>query len=118
VPKLLLALIAACALVPAAASAEPVRTVSTAGVDFRDPAAVEALYGQLHASAAAVCDSYAETSRVSQADVACAEETLARAVKTIDRPQLYASYERRHAGARAAGPDTRRAQAADGSARN
>jgi hypothetical protein len=46
-------------------------------------------------AAQAVCDSYAANSRVTQADVACVDKALARAVRKLDRPQLTAIYEGR-----------------------
>jgi UrcA family protein len=79
----------------ASAPAPAERAVSTAGVDFRDPAAVRQLYAQLQVAAEAVCDSYAANSRVTQADVACVDKALARVVRKLDRSQLTAIYEGR-----------------------
>jgi UrcA family protein len=82
---------------PALAASEPLpaqRAVSTVGVDFQDPAAAQAFYARLRAAADAVCDGYAVNSRVSQADVACADREVAKAVRTLNAPQLTALYAR------------------------
>ncbi len=73
--------------------APDVRTISTAGVDFRDPAAVSAFYRRLRDAAGAVCDSYAANSRVTSQDVACTENALAKAVRELDRPLLTALHD-------------------------
>ena len=83
---------------PANAASAPApagRAVSTAGVDFRDPAAVRQLYSRLQMAAEAVCDSYAANSRVTQADVACVDKALAQVVRKLNRAQLTAVYEGR-----------------------
>jgi len=80
---------------PALAASEPLPAqlaVSTAGVDLQDPVAVQALYARLHAAAGAVCDGYAVNSRVSAADVACADRALAQAVQALNAPLLTALY--------------------------
>lgn len=85
---------------PALAASEPMpaqRAVSTAGVDFQDPAAVQAFYVRLRTAAETVCDGYAVNSRVTQADVACADRQVAQAVRTLDAPRLTALYAQRGA---------------------
>jgi UrcA family protein len=82
---------------PAMAASPPLpmeRTVSAAGVDFSDPASVQAFYARLQSAAAVVCDGYRANSRVSQADVACADRALGAAVGALDRPALSALYHR------------------------
>jgi UrcA family protein len=81
---------------PAVASdlaAPPTQVVSVAGVDFHSAAAVRQVYSQLKMAASSVCDNYAANSRVTQADVACADKAVATAVRTLDRPLLTAMYE-------------------------
>lgn len=71
----------------------PSQTVSTAGVDFHDRAAVESVYVKMTRAAEAVCNSYAANSRVTASDRACASEALAKAVHAVNQPILTALYE-------------------------
>jgi UrcA family protein len=74
-------------------AATTVRAVPVAGIDFRDAAAVRQVYAQIQTAARTVCDSYAANSRVTAADVACAEKAVAEAVRSVDRAQLTALHE-------------------------
>lgn len=76
-------------------SAAPTKVISVVGVDFRDAAAVRQVYSQIKLAASSVCDNYAAISRVTQADVACANKAVADAVRTLDRPLLTAMHEGR-----------------------
>jgi len=87
-----LALSAAPALAVEAPAAPAVK-VSTAGVDFRDPAAVKDLYARLRVSARDVCDSNSASPRVTQRDKLCVEQAVANAVRAADRPLLTALYD-------------------------
>ena len=75
-------------------SAEPVRdprqvAVSTKGVDFNDPRSVAAFDRHLQWAAAAACDSNQPGSLAATlSDSRCARESVARAVRQIDRPLL------------------------------
>jgi UrcA family protein len=70
--------------------------VSTAGVDFSQPASVEAFYGRLHRAAVAACDSHMGRDLAAWAeDRACAKQALNRAVAEIDRPTLLALHAER-----------------------
>ena len=70
--------------------------VSTAGVDFSQPASVEAFYGRLHRAAAQACDSHMGRDLAAWAeDRACARKALNRAVAEIARPTLLALHAQR-----------------------
>jgi UrcA family protein len=73
------------------------RTVSTAGLDMADPAQAAVLLTRLRQAATVVCDSYRANSRVTQADVACADRVTYEAVRKLDRPVLTALYQGRSA---------------------
>jgi len=92
------AAICAALAAPALAASPPLpaeRTISTAGVDFTDRAQALAFYGRLHAAAEAVCDGYVANSRVTQAEIACIDRTIAEVVRKLDKPTLTALYDRR-----------------------
>lgn len=75
-------------------NAEPARdprqvVVSTKGVDFNDPGSVAAFDRRLQWAAAAACDSNEPGSLAATlSDSRCARESVARAVRQIDRPLL------------------------------
>ena len=94
---------AALALAAAAAPAfaeviatAPAHQVSTAGVDFRDQAAVKAFYSKLRVAARDVCDTNSASPTVTQQDQLCVQKALANAVRVVDRPLLTALYETNH----------------------
>ena len=74
----------------------PAHQVSTAGVDFRDQAAVKAFYAQLRLAARDVCDSNSASPLVTQQDQLCVQKALANAVRVVDRPLLTALYDNNH----------------------
>lgn len=91
-----LAALAAAAVSGAAAAAEaPTAVVTLSAVNFRSTTDVDRLYSKLKRSAEAVCDSNSANPRITQADHACANRTLAKAVRSVDRPTLTARYEMR-----------------------
>lgn len=68
----------------------PAMKVSTAGVDFRDPADVKAFYGRIEKAAAAVCAADARKSGERDAEAACTTKAVANAVAAADKPLLTA----------------------------
>ncbi len=69
----------------------PSERVSIANVDFRDPAAVKALYERLRSAARDVCRSPVTISATMIGlDRACVDRTVAAAVHDVDRPMLTA----------------------------
>ena len=68
------------------------RQISTAGVDFRDEAAVKAFYANLRHTAQAACNANPDSWRIQTVDRACYERAMAQAVQKIDRPVLTAEY--------------------------
>jgi UrcA family protein len=88
----LLAAVAAPAIV-AAAPATPARSVSTAGVDFRDPAALQAFYQRLKIATADVCDSNSANPVITQRDRLCRQKALTVAVQSVNRPTLTALHQ-------------------------
>lgn len=70
--------------------------VATAQVDFRDPAAVKALYSRLRSAARDVCASpYVIATQTIDIDRACVDRTVAAAVRDVDRPMLTAMQQQR-----------------------
>ena len=70
--------------------------VSTLGVDFSQPASVEAFYGRLNRAAAQACDSHIDHNLAAKAaDRACAAQALNQAVAQIDKPTLLALHAQR-----------------------
>ena len=78
------------------ASVAPAHQLSTAGVDFRDQAAVKAFYAKLRVAARDVCDSNSASPLVTQQDQLCVQKALANAVRVVDRPLLTALYTSNH----------------------
>ena len=98
-------LFAAAALVLSAAAAPafadsvataPAHQVSTAGVDFRDQAAVKHFYAKLRVAARDACDTNSASPVVTQQDQLCVQKALANAVRVVDRPLLTAIYDSNH----------------------
>lgn len=90
---LLTAALLAAVVAPAAVSAAPAapaRNVSTAGVDFRDPAALQAFYQRLKVATVDVCDSNSANPVVTQRDRLCRQKALTVAVQSLNRPLLTA----------------------------
>jgi UrcA family protein len=82
------------------AQAEAVSTqpVSIARVDYRDTAAVTNLYARIRHAARDVCRSgYVISMNTLKADRACVDETVADAVRRVDRPVLTAMHQQREA---------------------
>ena len=75
----------------AAAQDAPVQTVSAKGVNFADHAQARRFYIRLQAAAGSVCN----------ADLTCARDVMAQAVKAADKPVLTALYNAQGDGARA-----------------
>ena len=89
------ALVLGCAGQAAAApaAAVPAQTVSTTGVDFRDQAAVRAVYASIEQAAYRVCDAGWPNSRLGHRDTACVSDAVNRAVQAANRPLLTAQYD-------------------------
>lgn len=70
--------------------------VSMAGVDFSQPASVDAFYGHLRAASREACDSHlGRDLSAAMADRKCAAQALDRAVAQINRPTLLALHAQR-----------------------
>ena len=85
-------LLASVWVVPGAFAEEPVRSETVKFYDLKvdKPASVQALYSRIHAAAKHVC---ADDDPVMQAGViACTSRAEARAIQTLNLPQLTAYY--------------------------
>jgi UrcA family protein len=72
-------------------------TVSSADLDLNQPADAHELYRRLQKAARALCDNGPRTDvRSLIPDQGCTERTLARAVQSVDRPQLTMIYLETH----------------------
>jgi len=78
--------------VPSAFAQEPVRSETVKFYDLKldTPADVQALYSRIHAAAKHVCDDSDPVMRI--AAIACASRAEARAVQSLNLPQLTAYY--------------------------
>jgi UrcA family protein len=77
--------------------------LSTAKVDFQDPAQVQAFYARLERVAREVCDSRISDRSVQREDAACAREAARDAVTRLSRPLLTAAYQAKSGTAFATG---------------
>jgi UrcA family protein len=97
--KILIAAITAlslAAVAPAFAADAPAQTLSTANIDFHNPAATQAFYAKLTRAAAAVCDSGSANPVVTQQDRACAKQAMADAIAHLAEPTVTALYNNAH----------------------
>ncbi len=86
----------------AATEVAPTKSVSVAGVDFRDQAQTRQAYSRLRRAAFAACDSNSANPVIAQGDRLCARRAMAKAVAELDRPMLTAMFEQTR-GASASG---------------
>lgn len=98
------AAVLALSTVPAAQADEPVQAarVQTVRFDMADQADVAALYGRIRTAAARVCEtrSVVPPSRAErEADLACREEAVTRAVARANSPALMQLHQAQHAHA-------------------
>ena len=75
-----------------AADPVPAHAVSTAGVDFQNPAAVKALYQRLYQAANSVCRDAGAQSLAVPAQQSCVHQAMNDAIAHADRPLLTAMW--------------------------